>query len=166
MVWEHNSATGSQKYCNILVIWHNSATSNTFAKVIKVTEMPSLLDTVWAFLYGWEYSLGSHGFSPDWRVSCNLSKNFIWLLYLIDCTFTLSTTNIFHCFHGNPVVWGYRIHWLHFCWGARLSPNECPIYDIKHSDGDTPALEIWGIWNTSSLPLFPGLHWDRIGYTW
>ena len=27
--------------------------------------------------------------------------------------------------------------------------NECPGYDIKQSDGETPVmLELWGIWNT------------------
>ena len=27
---------------------------------------------------------------------------------------------------------------------------------MKPLDGDAPALEIWGIWSTLSLPLLPG----------
>ena len=55
-----------------------------------------------------------------------------------------------------PVGWGYRIHWLHHCRGVR-SPNECPGYDTKQSDGEVPAiLELWGMRVTPSLPLLPG----------
>ena len=32
----------------------------------------------------------------------------------------------------------------------------CPGYDIKQSDGEAPALDIWEMWSTSSLPLLPG----------
>ena len=39
------------------------------------------------------------------------------------------------------------------------SPNECPGYDIKPSDGEAPALDIWGMWSTPSLPLLPGPLW-------
>ena len=36
------------------------------------------------------------------------------------------------------------------------SPNKCPGYDIKQSDGEAPVmLEIWGMRNTSSLPSLP-----------
>ena len=34
--------------------------------------------------------------------------------------------------------------------------NECPRYDIKQSDGETLALEIWRMQSTLSLPLLPG----------
>ena len=38
--------------------------------------------------------------------------------------------------------------------------NECPRYDTKQSDGEVPVmLELWGIWNTSSLPLLSGPFW-------
>ena len=35
---------------------------------------------------------------------------------------------------------------------------ECPNYDIP-SDGEAPALKLWEILSTSSLPLFPGNIW-------
>ena len=38
-------------------------------------------------------------------------------------------------------------------------PNEWLVYDIKQSDGEAPALEIW---NTSSLPLLPGSLWSGV----
>ena len=45
------------------------------------------------------------------------------------------------------------------CISAEIYPpnsNECSRYDIKQCDGEAPALEIWGMWNTPSLPLLPG----------
>ena len=43
-----------------------------------------------------------------------------------------------------------------------LPANDCPRYDIKQSDGEAPALEIWGMWCSPSLssfsvPLWPGV---------
>ena len=39
-------------------------------------------------------------------------------------------------------------------------PNECPGYDIKQSDGETPVmLELWGLQSTLSLPLLQGYLW-------
>ena len=35
--------------------------------------------------------------------------------------------------------------------------NECPVYDIKTSDGDAFVLGLWGMWSNFSLPLLPGL---------
>ena len=37
--------------------------------------------------------------------------------------------------------------------------NECPGYDIKPSDNDTAALEIWGMRSIPSLPLLTGPLW-------
>ena len=37
------------------------------------------------------------------------------------------------------------------------SPNDCPWYDIKQSDG-----EALGMWSTLSLPLLPGPLWPRL----
>ena len=39
---------------------------------------------------------------------------------------------------------------------GKTPTNECPGYDIKASDDEVPALEIWGICSTLSLPLFLG----------
>ena len=56
-----------------------------------------------------------------------------------------------------PVGWGSRIHRLHLCRGVSPHPpNECPGYDTKQSDGETPImLELWEIGSTPSLPLLP-----------
>ena len=75
---------------------------------------------------------------------------------------------------------GCRIHRLHPCREVRLSkreaqsaaaveyidctsaegnesPNECPGYDIKQSDGEVPVmLELWTMRSTPSLPSLPG----------
>ena len=37
--------------------------------------------------------------------------------------------------------------------------NECHGYDIKQSDGEAPAVKLWGIWRTPSLPSLPGPLW-------
>ena len=37
------------------------------------------------------------------------------------------------------------------------SPNECPVYDTKQSDGEVPViLEFGGMQNTPSLLSLPG----------
>ena len=33
--------------------------------------------------------------------------------------------------------------------------SKCPGYDTKQSDGEAPILELWGMWSTPSLSLFP-----------
>ena len=51
---------------------------------------------------------------------------------------------------------------LHLCRGIRR-PNKCPGYDTKQSDGETSVmLELWEMWNTSSLSLLPGPLWPRV----
>ena len=36
-------------------------------------------------------------------------------------------------------------------------PNDCPRYDTKQSDGESPVIpEILGMQSTPSLPLIPG----------
>ena len=44
--------------------------------------------------------------------------------------------------------------------------NECPIYDTKQFDGETPVLELWGMWSTSWLPSFPQSNLIRSGSSW
>ena len=61
------------------------------------------------------------------------------------------------------VSWGCRIHWLHLCRGVRPTPNECPGYDTKQSDGEVPVmLELWGMQSTSLLPSLPGPLWPGV----
>ena len=58
---------------------------------------------------------------------------------------------------NSAVFWGYRIHWLHLFRRVRPLPNECPGYDIKQSDSETPVmLEFWGMGSTTSLSSLPG----------
>ena len=42
------------------------------------------------------------------------------------------------------------------------SSTECPVNDIKQSDGEAPAFKIWRMWRTPSLPSLPGPHWLRV----
>ena len=42
-------------------------------------------------------------------------------------------------------------------------PNECPRYDTKQSNSETPViLELWGMWSILSLLLLPGLFWPEV----
>ena len=44
-----------------------------------------------------------------------------------------------------------------------FSPNECPGYDTKQSDGETPVMwELWEMQSTPSLPLLPAPLWAGI----
>ena len=44
-----------------------------------------------------------------------------------------------------------------------ITPNECPGYGTKQSDGEVPVmLELWGMQSTPSLPLLPGPLWARL----
>ena len=66
----------------------------------------------------------------------------------------------------SPVSWSCWMGILqlqHLCRGIRPPTptlNECPGY--KLSDGKSPDLEIWGMWSTPSLPLFPGPRWPGV----
>ena len=54
--------------------------------------------------------------------------------------------------------WDSRIQPLLLCRGVRLhpTPNECPGYDTKPSDGEVPViLELWVMRSTPSLPSLP-----------
>ena len=57
-----------------------------------------------------------------------------------------------------PVGWGCRIHRLLLCrWVRHPPPNECPGYDIKHSDRGVPAmLEFCRVQNTPLSPSHRG----------
>ena len=50
---------------------------------------------------------------------------------------------------------------LYNCRGIR-SPHECLRYDIKPSDGEAPAIEIWEMWSTPSLLLLLGPLWLEV----
>ena len=57
----------------------------------------------------------------------------------------------------DPVGLDCRNRWWHLCRRVRNPPNEYPRYDTKPSDGEVSVQKLWGIWSSSSLPLFPGL---------
>ena len=43
------------------------------------------------------------------------------------------------------------------------SPHECPVYDIKQSDGEVPVmLELSGMQSTPSLASLPGTLWPGV----
>ena len=43
------------------------------------------------------------------------------------------------------------------------SPNECPRYDPKQSNGEAPVmLELWGMRSSSLLPSLPGPLWHGV----
>ena len=47
--------------------------------------------------------------------------------------------------------------------GFNPTPNECPVYDTKQSDGEFPVmLEFWGIQSTPSLPSLPDPLWPGV----
>ena len=46
--------------------------------------------------------------------------------------------------------------------GKTLPFNECPGYDTKQSDGETPVLELWRMMSTPSLPLLPDPLWPGV----
>ena len=44
---------------------------------------------------------------------------------------------------------------------AKISPNECPVYDAKQSDGEVPVmLELWGMWSTLLLSMLSDPLWS------
>ena len=44
--------------------------------------------------------------------------------------------------------------------GKTPTPNECPRYDTKQSDGELLVmLELWGMWSTYLLPSLLGPFW-------
>ena len=62
---------------------------------------------------------------------------------------------------------------VHLCRGVSPTPNECPVFDSKQSDGEVPVmLEFWGMRSTYSLPSLPSPLWtgvvapDRVLYIW
>ena len=97
------------------------------------------------------------------EIYLNICRNVRGVLtFVIHCIYK-QYTKIKTIFY--PVSLGYRIHQLLLCRGERSSPprNECPGYNTKQSDGDIPVmLELWGMWNTPSLPSLPDHLWPVV----
>ena len=87
-----------------------------------------------------------------------------WRKEYSQLTVFLSTSSYFPLFFlVCPVGWDRRIYRLHLCRGVRPSPNDCPRYYTKQSDGEaTVMLGLRGIRITSSLPLLPGPLWRGV----
>ena len=61
------------------------------------------------------------------------------------------------------IGWDCTIHRLHLCRWIRHTPNKCPGYDTKRSDGEVlVTLELWGMWSTTSLPSLPDPLWPGV----
>ena len=78
-------------------------------------------------------------------------------------TYTVTSTNKYthivtsiskYTHTDGSVSFGGRKHQLHLCRAVRPY-HKCPGYDIKPSDVEVPALEIWVMWSTPSLNLLP-----------
>ena len=62
----------------------------------------------------------------------------------------------------NPVGWGRIIHRLDLC-GGENSPNECPGYVTKQSDGNSPVmLELWDMQSIPLLRSLPDPLWSEV----
>ena len=85
-------------------------------------------------------------------------KSFLFWHTVIWCQISRFNINNFY-----PVSWSCRIHRLLLCRGVKHSPQKCPGYDSKQSEGETPAiLELWEMRSTPSLPSLPGSLWPRV----
>ena len=82
------------------------------------------------------------------KCSRKKNKNQQSLLHLQQCYFIGKHTKILPWLLGHTPIASLQR-------GKTPSPNECPWYDTKQSDGEVPVmLELWG---TRSTPLLPSL---------
>ena len=78
------------------------------------------------------------------KLSAMFNKTLTWILVI--------SKNSFWGLYNTPTATLQR--------GKTPTPNECPVYDTKQSDGEVLVmLGIWGIRSTSSLPLLPAPLW-------
>ena len=100
-------------------------------------------------------------------LSCNV-RNIWFEIILTECKITMyrivDVRKLNILIYLGSVSWGCRIRRLHLCrgWKPALVPKDCPVYDIKLFDGAFPALELWGIWSTSSLQLLQSSLYPRV----
>ena len=66
--------------------------------------------------------------------------------------------------YWHPSQPGGAVEYINCISAKGLDPlcNECFGYDTKQSDSKAPALEIWGMSSTPSLPLLPDPLWPRV----
>ena len=70
--------------------------------------------------------------------------------------------NIATHYNECPVALGYRIHRLLFCRGVRPSPDECPVYDAKQSDGEVPLGKVGVSLHCHHSQVHCGLEWEHL----
>ena len=104
-------------------------------------------------LFAYSYMVSSN----YWYLIIIYLPSVIWFQVIIDTQLWFIYIQLY-C----PVSLDCRIHWLNLCRVVRL-PIECPAYDTKQSNGEIPVMpELWGMWNTASLPLLPSPLWPRV----
>ena len=107
----------------------------------------------------------------------SLSKSWSWIFILNWDEYNINRIRRMHMFEWYslfssqingpfycPVIWGCRIHRLHFCRLVRPpTPNEYPGYDTKQSDCEVPVtLGLWPMRSTPSLPSLPRSLWPEV----
>ena len=86
------------------------------------------------------------------KVNFSIPHHIYIYIYIYNSCFTFAqsagTVEYTDCFSGE---------------GYDPSPNECPGYDTKQSDGEVPAmLELWGMQSTPLLPSLLGPLWHGV----
>ena len=89
-----------------------------------------------------------------------------WVILFLHCNscnhFTMCSKVIsINC----PGCW---VHWLHPCRQERPTPNKCPAYDPKQSDGEVPVMpEHWGMRRENPfITIAPTSNLTRMDTTW
>ena len=94
----------------------------------------------------------------------------VLFLYSFKYWYLINLMNTFPLF-ASPIGCGCGIYWLHLCRRVR-SPNECPRYNTKQSDGKVPImLGLRGIWiplHCHHFQVHFGSEWSHLigSYQW
>ena len=103
----------------------------------------------WSDLYGLTDCVAIHFMS--WQLS------WIWLVIHIS---VITVETALYSFPSSAQLAGAVEYTNCISVEEKDSPNECPEYDTKWSDGEVQVmLELWGMRSTPSLPLVPGPLW-------
>ena len=65
-------------------------------------------------------------------------------IYTQTTRYTETNTYIYIHTYYSSFSWSSRIHRLHLCKGLRHTPDKCPRYDIKQSNGEAPVMLEFG----------------------
>ena len=120
-------------------------------------QTPFLL--VWHLWKSWERSWNTTA-----SLSCSPTANEIIQLFF-QCRLITWFLNHQHGFKQTlyPFGWGCRMLTASLQRVKTPFPDQCSGYGTKLSDGEVPVmLELWGMWNTFSLPLLRGSLWPGV----